>query len=526
MILMNLLTKNPEVKMGIFTVKCTNPECGSWQKRTKTKCTKCGTTLPHINRNCWNCSRSVGVESKFCWKCGADLSKSDWAAMLGDTWQRKEGQLAIKVLGVDIPGKFGKTISVEPGTKALIVVENKIAGELGPGDHTIESIVGLINRFGKHKKITIVLVADQPFTIPFKFKGIRTADERALNMIADVVLRVADIETMFLQLLATESVVTADDIEDDIKTDVETGLKLFARRVSEKELYDNPSLANEVAVDVRTALNEPLNMSGLELIGVKNLRATNEAGEELRQKADEINFADRMRAMLTDEEIAKLKEEGRLREFIESADQEHRLKFEIRDDEYKRLQSQLEFVRDKEDVIRAIEIALIRDDGKRDEAMRQFDHDMVISKKNFDWELEKRKELFGQDMTERKVKHEQDIHELDSLLDIRGKKKRIDREDDLARLKAQSDASLEALIASAKDPETARILAQTLETKMSKDLSADQLLAIAAKTSPALGEAIAKGKMSETELEKITRRLLDVAEKGVERDTPDVNVIK
>ena len=521
--------------MGIFTVSC--PNCGSSQKRTKTKCTECGTTLPHVNRNCWNCSRSVGAESKFCWKCGADLSKSNWQAMLRGSWQRKKDILAIKVLGVDIPGNFGKTISIEPGTKALLVVENEIAGELDSGEHTLESIIGLINRFGRHKKITVILVADQPFTIPFSFDGVRTADERALNISADVVLRVADIETLYLQLLAAESVVTIDDINDDIKKDVETGMKLFVHRISEMELYDNPSLANEMAVDVRNALNEALNMSGLELIGVKNLRARNEKGEELRQKADEINFADRMRVMLTDEEIVKIKEKGRLREFIESTDQEHKIKVEIRDDEYKNLQSQLEFARDKEDVLRAIEITFIRDDAKREEAMHQFEHDMIVSKKNFSWEIEKRKaihtqdlterkENYAQNLTERKENHTQEINELDSLLDIRKKKKEIDRVDELERLKAQSSASIEALISTAKDTETARILAETLKTRVNKDMSADQMLALAAQSSPALAEAIAKGKMSETELEKITKRLLDVAEKGVGRDTPDVNVIK
>ena len=402
--------------MGIFTVKCTNPECGSRQKRSKSKCTECGTVLPHINRRCWNCSRTVSSDSKYCWKCGADLAKSGWKAMLGTTWQPKENELAVKVNSVEMPGTFNKSISIEQGTKALIIIENKIADELGPGTHTIENIVGIINRFGKNKKIIIVLVADRLFTIPFSFEGIRTADKKSLNISADILLRIADIETLFLQLLATESVVTIDDIKDDIKKDIETGIKLFARRISEKEIYDNPLLANEMTIDVRTALNEPLDTSGLELVGIKNFRATNTGTEELLKKSDELNVVERMQTLLTNNEISKLKDKHRLREFIEGADQENKMKIEIREDEYKRLQSQLEFVRDKEDVIRAIEISQIQNDSKRNEALDQFEHDLSISKKQFEWEITKRQSL-----------HNQEINELDTLLDIREKKKRIDK---------------------------------------------------------------------------------------------------
>jgi len=369
--------------MGIFTVKCANPECLSLQKRADVKCSECGTVLPYINRRCWRCLRTVGTQSKFCSHCGCDLSKSVCEPVLGNLLQRKESVIAIKITGVDISDKFMKTISIEPGSTAYIVTESGNYFDLESIKNSIEEIeeiynniknineifkkIIITNKFSQNSKATIYLLANHQFLVPTTFYGIRI-DNKKIEISMELVLFIHNTEALISQLLFKESVVTVGDIEDDIKTDVETGLKLFARKFSLKELFGNPMCINEILVSVREATSNFLKMNGLALATVKNICAVD--GEGNRVIPRRLDFEEKIQVMLNANEIAKLKTGGfdeRIFEFwfrekIKTIIPGTVVPYNI----YYRLINLFRFARKKEDFVNLIKIAFICDDYKQE----------------------------------------------------------------------------------------------------------------------------------------------------------------
>ena len=60
--------------MGLFTVKCTNPECEYRVRRGAKYCPKCGSGAPAGKVKCGSCGEEVRSSARFCWNCGTELA--------------------------------------------------------------------------------------------------------------------------------------------------------------------------------------------------------------------------------------------------------------------------------------------------------------------------------------------------------------------------------------------------------------------------------------------------------------------
>ena len=123
--------------MGLFTDKCTNPECGQRVKKAAKFCPACGAPAPKGQTTCGACSADIRGGSKFCWRCGADLAAVRKPAILDDRWARDAGDFAVRVDDQDIQGWLRKPLIVEHGTRALVFQAGKFKGEAPEGRYDL-----------------------------------------------------------------------------------------------------------------------------------------------------------------------------------------------------------------------------------------------------------------------------------------------------------------------------------------------------------------------------------------------------
>ena len=91
-------------------------------------------------------------------------------------WDVQSDQFAVRVVVDDLPGLLRRSLVIEPGTRAMIVQDGVLLGEVGPGEYSMLSLEQTLTFWRKAKQSTAILtrMEDQPFR--FKLKQIPTAE--------------------------------------------------------------------------------------------------------------------------------------------------------------------------------------------------------------------------------------------------------------------------------------------------------------------------------------------------------------
>ena len=223
---------------------------------------------------------------------------------------------------------------------------------------------------------------------------------------------------------------------------------------------------------------------------------------------DRLRLAQRLRKAQDAHEMDKIKDGNDLKNFIKQTEHELGLKDIIRDDEMKRLQLQFAAGMEKTNLGYAIEIEGIKSEEKRRQAWLELEADIKKVKLSKEADREHRvKDTEAEDTALRiGIKRDFDeamdgveLREANEKLELEVEQKQLEMEG--KKLEQRSRATAEALLSIVSGPE-AQAITQLEELRMREKFTPEQLLAMAAASSPAVAQALAEKYRSEAFISK------------------------
>jgi hypothetical protein len=479
--------------------------------------------------SCGTCNAEVSATSKFCWKCGVDLATVARPLLADDRWARRPGEFAVLAADQDIKGWLAKPLIIEHGTRAMLFQAGKFKGEIGEGRYDMGGFFKRLVHLSPDLAATVVICDAGDITIDLENGNLWTADKIEVGTTVRLVLRIQDPDAMFVNLFKGHGCIGVDEIELQLAGEVQMLLSGIVAEHEAEELFTNVEARNGLEARLRETIEVTLSRLGLELVQLRFISFSGEAYEEIRSEAGELRVEEgragiregwtklhmRLRDTESQDKMDECKSSADLKDFIDQTLHEMKLKGFIRADEIDRLAERFEFERNRESVLRRIEIQAIEDDSDRNKAWlsllaeeRRTDE---AHKRNLDRQLadaqneqeiakvrlEMTKLEHVEHLRQRHEEHIQDMIEARDGMDNLQRVTQIEEDQadrrqqrEAAALEARSKATAEALLSIVDGPAADRIV-RIEELRNQQNMSPEQILAIAANASPEAANALA-----------------------------------
>jgi hypothetical protein len=538
--------------MGFFTDRCINPACGHRVRKGSQFCPKCGEASPKGLTQCGSCRAEVRTSSKFCWRCGADLAKVAKPLVFGDRWARRCEDFAVRIDDQDVKGWLTKPLIIEHGTRALLFQAGKYKGELGEGRHDMGGFLKRLNHFLIDLAASVVLVDAGDVTVDLENGGLWSADRFELGAVSRLVFRIRDPDSMFVNLFKSRGRIGLGDLESQLADEVQMLLVGIVAAENAEGLFTSTAAREGIETGLRETIGKTLDRMGLELVQVRFISFVGPHYEELRAKRGELRreegeadiaiertrLSQRLREAMTQERMDAFKTDKDFEDFVRQTEHEMGLKGVIRDDEMQRLRERFAFERNRESLLRRIEIEGIVIDERRDQAWKELLADEKLRDERFRGDLERQLAAARTEAEKRNIEREmqrldhiekmrqdeqehlQDMREARDGLDLLERTKNIEQDEadrqqkrEAETLAARSKATVEALLSIAEGPAGDRIV-QLEALRRRQNMSPEQILALAAEASPAAAQALAAryqadGQLSAERIDQLEKHLVE-----------------
>jgi len=478
--------------MGIFSVRCQNPECGAKVKKRARVCSQCGTPTPGGWWKCPACSKWVGNDSSFCWSCKTPMHPEEREMMAGGVWQRPGSALAKRFEVGDLYVLLKKGLNVQEGTMAIVLDGGKVKDVLKPGLHNLDSLAHRINHWGSPPPRSAILLDAGEVILPLRVEHLRSAEELDVEFYGEAILRFVpgQAREFVANLMKDGRELSFEELSDRLGGEVRHAIENMCNASTIEDLVKDPERRLRLEDELSSILKRTLRAIGFELVALSGAEFSGIEYEKLRRrqgdlevKRREAEFDARMREVLQGDQMHVLKDEHDLEIYAAQMAQE-------RDVSTAHCEQELVVLRDR---FRR-ERTAAESDFVRTEATKDTEHRLDLARQNdaYGWEKQR---------GDAAVKLEIQDDEVNKALDWREKKekltrqhdeesRRVEREDEIARAKAYSGMDMTALVAAIGDGTRADRLLELQREKRYEGRSAEEILAIQASESPAVADAL------------------------------------
>ncbi len=140
-----------------------------------------------------------------------------------DRWSVSDSDFAVRVMVPDLKGFFdklpiiggapkGRSLVIEPGTRALVVDEGVLVGEVPAGSYSMESFVERL-QFWRNKQTTIFLTRCDEVPIESYLGGVPCLDSVCFDVSYRWTIQVSDIVSFMHNLMGARDVLTLQELE-------------------------------------------------------------------------------------------------------------------------------------------------------------------------------------------------------------------------------------------------------------------------------------------------------------------------
>ena len=498
--------------MGIFSDRCVDPECPGRVPKAAKFCRLCGSAAVDADTNCGRCGAVVSTSSKFCWRCGADLEHQKKTPLFDNRWVRDADDFAIRVDECDVKGFLAKGLVIEHGTNAMLFQQGRFCNYIEPGSYDLNGFMKKVNHFNQTSPSSVVLYDAGDVELHLETLKLHSREQMEVDAIFKAMVRLNDPEKLFTNAFKSRNRLTVGYLAGSLTDELRAALQTDVGGTSVQELYNNASLRPEVERQMQIELEPILERIGLEMIQLRFVDFFCVDYDPIREKEaelyvdtrekevdiDRLKLTQRLRKELTAEKMHEFKSENDLEGFVRQTEHELGLRDVVRSDEIARLRLQFAQGEDISIVTHGIEVDGIRNDADREEARRALDARLESMKKERAADREERTADATTDRTIRAGDHDQDIKEASDALELQRQVKSIEQEEaanaiknEGLRLKQFDEVSAQALIGILDGPAADRI-ARLEELRVKKELTPEQIVALAASDNPAIANTLAE----------------------------------
>ena len=472
------------------------PKCNAAVSPTQKFCAKCGDVLPAAMIPCPHCGQLVRPGMKFCMACGKkvgepaerspEMARDRTVGLFGTTgrrWERRTGEVAVRVELSDIQGWRSKPITVDAGTKAILLGDGRIADTVGAGTYDLAE-------YKSFDRMAAIIVDSGDMPISFSVPGLFSKDGIETVVHCELVMQITDPALFYTEFMKGASTITRQDIADAYTPEMMNALREIVGAAPFDQLQTDREAKDAYELTVGSHMRMSFSRIGLEVAQVRSLEFIQPEMLEVRRQQSQ-NRIDAVSAEVLEERV-------RVRERLMKAENLERIAA-------MQSKADLDRVREEIDTKRAIDevewqkmLAIARENEQDRQLARKHvvamleegrGHELVMLRlkqekesQTLKLELEARQREFDRDQAVKDAETEAKKGEIG--LDLMDKMKRrqlerereeraISREDEIARKMADVEAQ-KALIG------------------LKKDLTPEQLLALASETSPEAARALAE----------------------------------
>lgn len=540
--------------MGLFSDKC---ECGRRVRKSALYCSGCGRPAPRAWATCGACGQQVGADSTFCWHCGQNLLAVAPPRLAEGRWARDPGDFAVRLDDTDVAGCLKKGIIVEHGTRAMLFQRGRYKGELPPGPHDLGGALRQLFSLDGTVPASIVLADAGDVDIEVEADDLYTKENFPLGARVRLTLKLAHPEALFVNLFKGRRRVTLAEVQAALADEARAVLQETLLHHRAADLHGNAALVDQIEADLRTGLARTLAAFGLDIVQVKFVAFSGEAYQRMqardaetaiaevraRQQEARVTLNARLRQSLTQDRMNDFKSGRDLEDFIRQTEHELGLKGVVRDDEMLALTARLQFGRDKEAVLRRLELAQLDDEAQRaqaladllaDEERRNLAHQNALQRDLQSAKNEAEKQKIALELKRLEAEHDYleaqrgqtllkqqlalEREDAAARIEIEAQRRRYDQEIEAATLKARSAASVTAVLSVLDGPQADRLTALE-RLRIQQGMTPDQLIMLAAEAAPDAARALAEkyraeAAVSADRLAEADRRIREERETG------------
>ena len=482
------------------------PRCGNRVPKAARFCNKCGSAAPGGWWKCHRCGKWAGAEANFCWNCKTALHPESRDAISDGVWQRQPGTFARRIRVVELRRLLEKELQIQIGTVALLMEAGQIKAVLEPGRHTLESLTRrFMGLFTTPVPQAVILVDAGDIVLPLRFSGLRTNEELPVECYTEVCFRFVPArgEAFLANVLKEQDLLSYEALADWMWREVRGVVVDLVQSAGIADLVKDPQRRLRIEDALRQALAVALERAGIEMIRVASVEFTGAEYEELRAKAGqvevkrrELEFQQRMRELTSGDEMSRLKTEHDLEEYVRQLGQEKSVSSALQEHELGRLkqvhrheleqaEAAYQMAAEMEAAAHGIQVKLQWDDYTRDKLLQDADVQAKI----------------------KQVESTEEVRQTYEWLKVRAEKQRVEREHQQAQAELFAGYDIKTLVALLPDNAQRQQLLELQRQTAMAGQSPEQILALAAATSPAAAAAL--GRMRELKRDELEREFKD-----------------
>ncbi|MBQ7175772.1 MAG: hypothetical protein IJS08_00025 [Victivallales bacterium] len=492
--------------------------CGARVALRAKFCRVCGSPASTAWWRCGACGKWIGQESEICPNCGHHQDMAARISLDNGVWRKGDDVFAQRFELNDVAAMFSRGLVISEGQCAILLRNGVLEKVLPPGKYAAGELANLDDyvRSGNRKSLVMVDLSDIAY--PVVLSGLRSKDDIDLSLECRIHVKFSPVNAAnFLANVLghsdfvrsqenSASVVSYEAIAKNLLLkELEVGVADFCNLHTIDELFKDASLHNELEDYLQLHLRRALTASGLVLLRIGEVDFRGGFYERLREmsgdvekKRRELEIELRMEELLNDEAKRKALGKDNLDDYL----------------------AQLELERDMKGVMRADELARVKEAFERDRALAELEnrwqkerkehtdshalemldaeHDREVRKIRQSAELERRQAEHSESLRQRLAEQNASLEyarielliekereaaavELASRkLDLEEKKNNIQNRNDRERAEILQPLDILTRISMAKTPAEAHILMKTYKAQLRDGKDPMQLLAEAA----------------------------------------------
>ncbi len=484
------------------------PRCNNSVRKGARFCNKCGSPAPGGWWKCPSCNKWIGNDAQFCSHCNTPLYPEDRSAIAGGVWRKDPGLLAQRFEIGDIKRLLKDDLQIQEGTVAVVIDGGHLHGILESGRHNPDSLMRRINWFGNPPPRSTVLMDAGDVALPLKVEGLRTAEHHPIEFYGEVILRFVNDKASALAFLENalkdRRQLTYQDISASLQGVVRTAVDALCVTSKLDDLVRDPERRLRLQETMVRGIGEDVGRYGLQVVRVSSAEFTGEAYEAYAEqlgdvdiKRRQLEYAATMRAMLNKETMSQIKDQNELLEYEAQAAQEFGISQAHREQERTVLlrgfnhQNELDELRHQHDV-----------------ENQEVEQSIGVKVKWDDYNLELQIRKANTDAEARRIAVTQEMEEAREALKLRQEKDRVDQERKAADAKRRANMSLQERLMDVDDPAVRAQLLELMINERNQNMTPEQILAEAARHSPAAAAALTS--MSDKSKENAERVLAEM----------------
>lgn len=217
------------------------------------------------------------------------------AELKHDRWSVSEDDFAVKVMVPDLKGFFNRlpvigsgpkarSLVIEPGTRALVIEDGFLVGEVPPGEYTLESFIERL-QFWKKKQTTIFLVRMEEVPVHSYSHNMPCLDGICFDAAYRWTVQISDILQFMYNLMGARESVTVEELEELLLPIVGQAVYSTIGQCSFDDVR-SPEFVTRLADGIRSRVDVRLQRYGLDFIDLQAADLTCDDGGFAERKGE------------------------------------------------------------------------------------------------------------------------------------------------------------------------------------------------------------------------------------------------